>query len=559
MSFEIIAERKRKIVQAHKDDNSFDGLKDFVTFLYPDKAHFIYELLQNAEDAGASSVCFILKNNELEFHHDGRVFDDNDLDAITKIGKGTKYGKTTIGKFGVGFKSVFVFTETPEIHSGNYHFRISDLIVPEIISVKEAENSDKTVFVFPFNSLSKKVSDAIDEICKGLQELDETTLLFLKNIKRIDYLLPDGTSGSIYSRQSKELNLSEIILKSSAETDSVSKFYLKFEKEVCDITDKKHFIAAAFNVEKNQPSEGHKKKKKAVWKINPVYPGKVCVYFPAEKEFSGLRFHIHAPFASTVARDSICDTEENTMLISHIADLISEAMIEIRDRGLLDTEFLEVLPNKKDSLQQYSIIREKLLEIFQNNELVPMKNGQYSRASGIFRSSREFSDLITDEDLLFFLDEKDFFPPFWIVNPQQRNQGADLFIQDLEILEWGKKELLEGILHIDEKKLQSWLESKDNDWHQRFYEMIGKTIDEIILHWQKNEKIKNVKNLSIVKTIRHGYKKGIECYFEEGNNEDILPYVPIVSKNIFSNDTGEIPAVLSFLKIAGVRNLGKKE
>jgi len=40
---------------------------------------------------------------------------------------------TLIGKFGAGFKSVFAVTKTPQIHSGEYHFKIRDFIIPEQI------------------------------------------------------------------------------------------------------------------------------------------------------------------------------------------------------------------------------------------------------------------------------------------------------------------------------------------------------------------------------------------------------------------------------------------
>ena len=47
--------------------------------------------------------------------------------------------------------------------------------------------------------------------------------------------------------------------------------------------------------------------KEQKWKIKPLDQGQVCIYFPAEKETSNLRFSWPscAPFASTVARDSI--------------------------------------------------------------------------------------------------------------------------------------------------------------------------------------------------------------------------------------------------------------
>ena len=36
---------------------------------YPDQAHFIFELLQNAEDAGATEVRFDLRDDLLSFEH----------------------------------------------------------------------------------------------------------------------------------------------------------------------------------------------------------------------------------------------------------------------------------------------------------------------------------------------------------------------------------------------------------------------------------------------------------------------------------------------------------
>lgn len=104
--------------------NGFDaGLKRLLTELYPDNAHFIYELLQNAEDADAKEVTFLLYDDHIEFEHDGdRLFSIEDVEAITSIGFSTKRDDNTrIGKFGVGFKAVFAYTSTPTIESGDYH------------------------------------------------------------------------------------------------------------------------------------------------------------------------------------------------------------------------------------------------------------------------------------------------------------------------------------------------------------------------------------------------------------------------------------------------------
>jgi hypothetical protein len=56
---DLIAKRRKLIdaLEANKGEVNLDIFEDF----YPDRAHFVYELLQNAEDAGATQVTFTLK------------------------------------------------------------------------------------------------------------------------------------------------------------------------------------------------------------------------------------------------------------------------------------------------------------------------------------------------------------------------------------------------------------------------------------------------------------------------------------------------------------------
>ena len=79
-------------------------------------------LLQNAEDTTANTVRFTLSNEDIRFEHNGaRFFNLKDVESITSIGVSTKRNDpTNIGKFGVGFKAVFAYTNTPEIHSGEF-------------------------------------------------------------------------------------------------------------------------------------------------------------------------------------------------------------------------------------------------------------------------------------------------------------------------------------------------------------------------------------------------------------------------------------------------------
>src|SRR3954466_12926 len=65
---------------------------------YDDRTHFIYELLQNAEDAlakrgqwdGKRSVRFLLELGELRVSHSGRAFDEADVRGVCGIAESTK-------------------------------------------------------------------------------------------------------------------------------------------------------------------------------------------------------------------------------------------------------------------------------------------------------------------------------------------------------------------------------------------------------------------------------------------------------------------------------------
>jgi len=111
---EKLIKKRRKWVESSKENNfNFDSI---LTGLYADPSHFIYELLQNAEDEGATEVRFELFRDRLDFYHNGKDFDLRDIEGITGIGNSKKENDlNSIGKFGVGFKSVFAITETPYI------------------------------------------------------------------------------------------------------------------------------------------------------------------------------------------------------------------------------------------------------------------------------------------------------------------------------------------------------------------------------------------------------------------------------------------------------------
>ena len=561
MNLEGLRQKRLKWVEANRENDFEDGIKRLLTDLYPDNAHFIYELLQNAEDAQATEVRFILQEDGVEFEHNGdRLFSIEDVEAITGIGITTKKDDhTNIGEFGVGFKAVFAYSSTPEIESGKYHFRIRDLVVPDTKELSpRALGENKTHFVFPFDNPQKSPEDACGEIGKSLRQLNEGTLLFLRNIRRIEYLLPDSTLGFL-EREETDGNRIGISVQHPENVAPDSVQYLRFEKtvEVNDEDDgsrKPCRIAVAFGILADKEQQ---------WKIKPLEQGQVCIYFPAEKETSKLRFHLHAPFASTVARDSVRDCPANDELRDYLATLVTESVIEIRDQRLLDVAFLATLPNNRDFLKPfYQPIQERLVEVFQNSKLTPMKRGDYAAASGIYRGSARLSDLINDDDLATILGE-DSCPPMWIANPPQRNQREDNFLALLEIPEW-KEEDLVGELSVQSESTTKWIDTKSDKWHQELYALLGDFLSSTPtthrygdLYSNRKEKLSN---LTVVRLSDGTYEKGRGCYFP-GDDLEPLGDFPRVAMGVYSSGTYKTQQkkARGFLEDIGVREVGEAE
>jgi len=76
------------------------------------RARAPYELLQNADDAGAKNVLFVLSDDGMAFIHDGRWFT---LDNFISLADGwsDKDPDQCIGHKGLGFRSVLDITPSP--------------------------------------------------------------------------------------------------------------------------------------------------------------------------------------------------------------------------------------------------------------------------------------------------------------------------------------------------------------------------------------------------------------------------------------------------------------
>ena len=193
-----------KIAEDHEKRYGWDAKpRRIYKQLYSDKTHFVYELIQNADDSKSQHLELQLDAKALYVWNDGYQFKEKDVRNICSLGSSDK-DLTHIGTFGIGFKAVYNYTELPEIYSDDERFRIRDFIKPESIDNMSPEiaklvNEGKTVFRLPFKDSPHQVDDIkhlIDRLCNLA---NERSLLFLRNLERIEWKDKRNTQTGSYS------------------------------------------------------------------------------------------------------------------------------------------------------------------------------------------------------------------------------------------------------------------------------------------------------------------------------------------------------------------------
>uniref|UniRef100_A0A1X7TK44 Uncharacterized protein n=1 Tax=Amphimedon queenslandica TaxID=400682 RepID=A0A1X7TK44_AMPQE len=210
---------------------------------YKDGLTIIKEMIQNADDAGATEVNILhdtrthsslnlVLEGMAESHgpalivHNNSTFTKEDFENITKLAGATKANQPLkIGKFGVGFCSVYHITDVPSFVSGEWLY-IFDPTLKHLKGVVQNENRpgkklkfqskflaksqqlapyqglfgfdssasyNGTIFRLPFRTHPSQISSTIynnhliQMIKKDLESNGSKLLLFLQNVKRITF------------------------------------------------------------------------------------------------------------------------------------------------------------------------------------------------------------------------------------------------------------------------------------------------------------------------------------------------------------------------------------
>jgi len=435
---------------------------DLLGQLYSERTHFLFELIQNAEDAGATELAFELFDDRLEVRHDGRPFTEADVRGVCGVGQSRKSGDLTqIGKFGIGFKSVYAYTRTPRIYSAGEHFRIENYVRPFPVPPLD-ETATGTLFVFPFDHDTVSAPVAVREIATALNALAPGIVLFLTNIERLR-VRGTGVADAVIERSAVTGSGSGsgpgprrvLVSKGRARREE----WLVWDRQVAGLSDRPARIEIAFRVKAGQ--------------IVASGSCPLTVFFPTEKE-TFLGFLIQGPYRTTPARDNVPEHDpSNQALMRETAALLIEVLRALRDDGLLTVEVLTTLPLEVARFQPGSMFRplfDAVRAALGREPLIPVAGGS-DGASGGYGASGELK-LAQGADLPELVDPGQLGAlygadrPAWFAHDSITESHAPVLWRYLRE-EIGLEEVTpEGVIS---RVTREFLQAQPDEWISRFY------------------------------------------------------------------------------------------
>lgn len=450
---EVVRIREEVYAANLRGDNHFE---DVLVGLYKEDTHFLYELLQNADDVNASEIEITLSQDELVFWHNGtKDFNLRDVIAITGIGAGTKKDEPNkIGKFGIGFKSVFSVTESPQIFSGEFNFEIRHFSVPSLVERSTNIKTYGTTFVLSFNHREKRREDIYADIEKALNQLDANAFMFLNHIENVSW-----TSDTCSSSLIKEVKADDGYIKMSVVTskDEVLNEYLIFTEPLSFSSNLSVSIAYKTAVINGKAQ------------ILPMPNSRLSVYFFTET-VTFLNFILNGPFQTSSTRESVDGSKQhNQMVLTDIAGLYEKSLLILKDKGFLDEVLLEILPIDRTNCHS-SFVYERLykttLSSIKNNSLLPTKNGMYCNSEdALLARGAELTHLLSKQEDIELLFKK----KVWLSTQITGDRTPKL--RDYLIKEHGVSEITYPSFCRSISK--EFIERKSDKWLSRFYMECG--------------------------------------------------------------------------------------
>ena len=323
------------------------------------------EILQNADDAKASSVIIFACGNDFVIANNGRPFNQEDLVAICRSGVSSKRRGSGIGYRGIGFKSATSISTEIIIYSAEVYFTFSKLRCAK--EMNKRADQVPTVRI-PFLVDECDISEEIQHAISKYEKKGYTTFFVFKDGNRDKLLseLTDIASGWLLFL--KHIECVEVDLAHLSRTVEIKRNPLKGNQ--CLITDKENGqcwlivsgdnnTAIAFRYDQHIIPCGNDE---ALFHC----------YLPTLDSL-GYPFKANADFSTDPSRKHIINDDETKRSIEKIANLVVEL--------LSDTSFdsqpylIDLIATRSGISEASSFLDRQIISLLKTAHWIPLQDG----------------------------------------------------------------------------------------------------------------------------------------------------------------------------------------
>jgi hypothetical protein len=437
--------------------------------LYSDETHFVLELIQNADDNDYGEA--VIPKLAFQFKHDRIIVTNNELGfnsdnvwGLCRTGKSTKKGNKLryTGEKGIGFKSVFVVSDAPEIHSNGYHFRFDrtdkskmlGYVVPDWIASSPDAVECQTTIILPAPA-GISLGDS------KLNGLDSRTLLFLRQLKEIE--ISDNEAERTCSREdNSEITILKTTVRQQGHPHRIEQEFCvrtEFSVDMGSAPDEKRpdlvstVIVLAFPVEEDR-------------RAKPNIEALLYAFLPIRR--AGFRFSIHADFILNSTRQDVIENRPwNRRLLSCISEAFCDAVKIFKKNESLGWSYLEFIPKANEIPDKFfKPVRREIIELLSKSECLLSSGGEWCYPFKLRTADERFRQLfpspVAREVLGFdYVDAR-----------MARDRGL--------MHELGVKPVLISDVTALFQKHGDWLKAQPKSWISKIYAFIADSQEKFI-------------------------------------------------------------------------------
>lgn len=302
---------------------ALDAARDSGDLVSSDKLQGISEVIQNADDVGASQVRLILRPTDLWVGHDGSRVELRHVLGLAIPWLTTKSSEAaSIGRFGIGLMTLRSISNTMEVHCHPFHVRFGEPTVSPIdppLPPLGLGEVGWTTFRIPF----QQGMVGAEELAEWLARWDSSALLFLSSVSKVT--LFDTERGPIHELSISRRDAGEVRLHERNSSRKVSRCRV-------DAGDGRSWVVYTEEVASPAAVVRTRKATEATTPIAIAFPqfsvenGQIHAGLPVAR--TRLPIFANAQFDPITNRQDFANNEWNNALVPFVANLWSQAALD---------------------------------------------------------------------------------------------------------------------------------------------------------------------------------------------------------------------------------------